>query len=229
MSRKSPFSFMNVRSLAGLLQQYYRVSRGGLTVPSNLPSARHNYYMNPGLRLFGNSTEDFTSNPKPEPLKNDSGKIVVNDTAASYSKFLTWTKWLIGSMLSVIFPFLKCKLDGIQKIEGEVEEVVQEVEEVAEVVEKVATTVEYVMGVVADKIPANSNLKEVVEVVEHASAEVAEDAHSVTAFIHKVEVVKEDLKNLEMTEPARLREKINKEFADDKLKTEVSITPSGLQ
>ncbi|CAH9081962.1 unnamed protein product [Cuscuta europaea] len=227
MSTKSPFSFMNVRSLAVLLQQYYRVSRGGVTVPSNLPSGRPNHYMNPGLRLFGNSTEDSSSNPKPEPLKNDSGKIVVNDTA-SYSKILTWAKWIMGSMLTVIFPFFKCKVNDIQKIEGEVEGVVQDVEEVAEVVEKVATTVEYVTGVVADKIPANSNLKEAVEVVEHASAKVAEDAHSITTFIHKVEVVKEDLKNLEMIEPARLREKINEEFVDDKLKKEVAVTPSGL-
>nr|GMD11192.1 uncharacterized protein LOC109164889 [Ipomoea batatas] len=146
-------------------------------------------------------------------LKNEAKKVGVQDTlAAPKFKIFSWAKWIIGSLLSIIFPFW----NGILKIEGKVEEVVEEVEEVAEVVEKVATAAENVIEAVADKLPANTILKEAVEAVEHATAQVAEDARNVTVFIHKAEEVKQDIESLEtMVEP--LVDKIIEESKNNKV------------
>ncbi|VFQ81832.1 unnamed protein product [Cuscuta campestris] len=205
---------MNVRSLVVFLRQYYRVGGGsGRTPPSNSPLHRlgyggcstttPNYYylmMNPGLRMFSSSnTQDNPYNPNPllQNREEDGKKDARDPLGSSKFNILTWAKWIIGSMLSLIFPFLKGELEGIRKIEGKVEGVAEEVEEVAEVVETVATTVENVIGRVADKIPANTPLKEAVEAVEHASAHLAQDAHYITTFIHQVEDVKDDIEKLE--------------------------------
>nr|GMD02813.1 uncharacterized protein LOC109164889 [Ipomoea batatas] len=205
---RNPPSSLNVRGLVGLLHRYYRIGGGGggSSGPSTsfsrilVPTATFGrggyggyggaaYYMNPGFRLFSGS-------PAGDYIKPD-------DHLA---------KWIIGSLLSIIFPFW----NGILKIEGKVEEVVEEVEEVAEVVEKVATAAENVIEAVADKLPANTILKEAVEAVEHATAQVAEDAHNVTVFIHKAEEVKQDLESLEtMVEP--LVDKIIEESKNDKV------------
>lgn len=102
------------------------------------------------------------------------------------------TSTIITTFLSKLYtlidyiPWPLKKSWMIYACSGKVEEVVEEVEEVAEVVEKVATAAENVIGAVADKLPANTILKEAAEAVEHATAQLAEDAHNVTIFIHKV-------------------------------------------
>nr|GMD04790.1 uncharacterized protein LOC109164889 [Ipomoea batatas] len=229
---RNPPSSLNVRGLVGLLHRYYRVGAGagGSSGPSTsfsrilVPTATFGrggyggyggapYYMNPGLRLFSGSPAGDYTKPDDHLLNNEAKKVGVQDTlAAPKFKIFSWAKWIIGSLLSIIFPFW----NGILKIEGKVEEVVEEVEEVAEVVEKVATAAENVIEAVADKLPANTILKEAVEAVEHATAQVAEDARNVTVFIHKAEEVKQDIESLEtMVEP--LVDKIIEESKNNKV------------
>ncbi|XP_019168988.1 PREDICTED: uncharacterized protein LOC109164889 [Ipomoea nil] len=229
---RNPPSSLNVRGLVGLLHRYYRVGGGGgSSGPSTsfsrilVPTATFGraagyggyggapYYMNPGLRLFSGSPAGDNIKPDAPLLKSEAKKVNIQDPlAAPKFKIFSWAKWIIGSLLSIIFPFW----NGIRKIEGKVEEVVEEVEEIAEVVEKVATAAENVIGAVADKLPTNTILKEAVEAVEHASAQVAEDARNVTVFIHKAEEVKQDLESLEtMVEP--LVDKIIEESKNDKV------------
>lgn len=75
-------------------------------------------------------------------------------------------------------------------------------EEAAEVAALVASKTENVMAVIAVKLPENSLLKEAAVAIENASAVVAKDAQFTCNFIHKVEDVEQDLKDLEkMVEP----------------------------
>ncbi|XP_031131548.1 uncharacterized protein LOC116032939 [Ipomoea triloba] len=227
MCRNPPTS-LNVRGLVGLLHRYYRVGGGGgSSGPSTsfsrilVPTATFSrggyggapYYMNPGFRLFSGSPAGDYTKPDDHLLKNEANKVGVQDPLPTPKfKIFSWAKWIIGSLLSIIFPFW----NGILRIEGKVEEVVEEVEEVAEMVEKVATAAENVIEAVADKLPANTILKEAVEAVEHATAQVAEDARNVTVFIHKAEEVKQDLESLEtMVEP--LVDKIIEESKNNKV------------
>nr|GMD08829.1 uncharacterized protein LOC109164889 [Ipomoea batatas] len=202
MCRNPPTS-LNVRGLVRLLHRYYRVGGGGGSGgPSTsfsrilVPTATFGrggygsyggapYYINPGLRLFSGSPAGDYIKPDDHLLKNEATKVGVQDTlAAPKFKIFSWAKWIIGSLLSIIFPFW----NGILRIEE----------------------------AVADKLPANTILKEAVEAVEHATAQVAEDARNVTVFIHKAEEVKQDLESLEtMVEP--LVDKIIEESKNNKV------------
>lgn len=89
-------------------------------------------------------------------------------------------------------------------------------EEAAEVVALVASKTENAMAGVAVKLPENSLLKEAAVEIENASAVVAKDAQLTSNFIHKVEDMEQDLKDLEkMVEPfiekmekAQMRQKV---------------------
>lgn len=113
----------------------------------------------------------------------------------------SWAKWLLGFVLSILIPW-KQKWESLRQLEGKVEKVVGEVEEVAEVVEKAAAVAENVSAKVADQFPNNSRIKEAAVAVEHISNVAVADAQLAQNFIHKVEDVKKDLKDLEtMVEP----------------------------
>lgn len=114
---------------------------------------------------------------------------------------LSWVKWVLGSMLPLMFSIWKQKWYNLLKLEGKVEEVVKEAEEVAEVVEKVASETEKLSAEVAEKLD-NGELKQVAQMVEHVSSVIAKDAQMTEDFIHKVGDLKQDLTDLEtMVEP----------------------------
>lgn len=61
-------------------------------------------------------------------------------------------------------------------------------EVVAEAVEDAATVAEKVSSEVAEQLPENGRLRTAVVLLEHASKEVAEEAHLAQNIIHKVHV-----------------------------------------
>ncbi|CAN6288337.1 unnamed protein product [Urochloa humidicola] len=68
------------------------------------------------------------------------------------------------------------------------------VEVVAEVVEEAATVAEKVSTEVAEHLPEGGRLRSAAVLVEHASKEVAEDAHLAHDIIHKLDEIEEDVK-----------------------------------
>ncbi|KAK4340045.1 hypothetical protein RND71_041507 [Anisodus tanguticus] len=176
MAANSSSSY-KIRSLVTLLHQYYRVR-------FNAPSSHLQ-----GVQGIVPTTRIGE--------KNEASKVPPVEPAPSKPNLFAWAKWLLGSILSIFLPFWKEKWDSFQRIKGEVEKVAEEVEGVAEVVAVVATKTENVMEGVAGKLPENSVLKEAAVAVENASAVVAKDAQLASNFIHKVEDVEQDLKDLE--------------------------------
>ncbi|KAJ8529912.1 hypothetical protein K7X08_036747 [Anisodus acutangulus] len=174
MAANSSSSY-KIRSLVTLLHQYYRVR-------FNAPSSHLQ-----GVQGIVPTTRIRE--------KNEASKVPPVEPAPSKPNLFAWAKWLLGSILSIFLPFWKEKWDSFQRIKGEVEKV----EGVAEVVAAVATKTENVMEGVAGKLPENSVLKEAAVSVENASAVVAKDAQLACNFIHKVEDVLQDLKDLEKT------------------------------
>lgn len=207
MAANSSSSY-KIRSLVTLLHQYYRV-RFNATYSSQLqgvhgvvPTTRIGYggSASPGLRFI--SSGEYRIPNKTDQEKNEASKVVPVEPAPSKPNLFSWAKWLLGSILAIFLPFGKENWDRFRRIEGEVEKVAEEVEEAAEVVASVASKTENVMAGVAGKLPENSLLKEAAVAVENASAVVAKDAQFTSNFIHKVEDVEQDLKDLEkMVEP----------------------------
>ncbi|XP_020104875.1 uncharacterized protein LOC109721593 isoform X2 [Ananas comosus] len=109
------------------------------------------------------------------------------------SPFSTWAKWAIGLITTILLPFGNKKL---LQIENEVEMVENVVENAAVVVEKVANMTEKVSSEVAERLPEDGKLKDAVVFVEHASKEVAEEAHLAQDIIHKVDELEEEVKTL---------------------------------
>lgn len=82
----------------------------------------------------------------------------------------------------------------MESIQGEVEMVKDTVEAVAEVVEEAATVAEKVSSEVAEQLPEGGRLRTAAVVVEHASKEVAQEAHLAQDIIHKVHMFACNLK-----------------------------------
>ncbi|GJX83273.1 acetyl-CoA-benzylalcohol acetyltransferase-like protein [Tanacetum coccineum] len=113
-----------------------------------------------------------------------------SDPAPPRPNIFSWVKWVLASIVPLMFSFWK------QKWDSNVEEVAREVEEVAEVVEKVASTTEKISAEVAEKLD-NGELKQVALMVEHVSTIIAKDARMTEEFIHKVGDLKQDITDLE--------------------------------
>ncbi|XP_059311266.1 uncharacterized protein LOC132062790 [Lycium ferocissimum] len=206
MAANSSSSY-KIRSLVTLLHQYYRVRFNATSsqlqgIHGIVPTTRIGYggSVSPGLRLI--SSGEYQIPNKTDQVKNEANKVPPEEPAPSKPNLFAWAKWLLGSIISIFLPFWKEKWDSFRRIEGEVEKVAEEVEEAADIVAALATKTENVMEGVAGTLPENSILKEAAIAVENASAVVAKDAQLTSNFIHKVEDVEQDLKDLEkMVEP----------------------------
>ncbi|XP_037443108.1 uncharacterized protein LOC119311563 [Triticum dicoccoides] len=108
--------------------------------------------------------------------------------------FSTWARLAIGSTVAIAAPFLHSKSASILRIGNEVEMVKDAAETAAEVVEEVATAAERVSSEVAGHLPEDGRLRRAAVAVEHASKEVAEEAHLARDIIHKVDEIEEDVK-----------------------------------
>uniref|UniRef100_C6JRS2 Uncharacterized protein n=1 Tax=Sorghum bicolor TaxID=4558 RepID=C6JRS2_SORBI len=86
------------------------------------------------------------------------------------------------------------KWASLLRIQGEVEMVKDTAEAVAEVVEMAATAAEKASSEVAEQLPEKGRLRAVAVLVEHASKEVAEEAHLAQDILHKVDEIEEDMK-----------------------------------
>ncbi|KAF8720719.1 hypothetical protein HU200_023622 [Digitaria exilis] len=101
--------------------------------------------------------------------------------------FFTWARLAIGSALAAAAPFLHSRWVSFLRIQSEVEMVKDTAEAVAEVVEEVAT--------VAEKVSSEGGrMRTAAMLVEHASKEVAQEAHLAQDIIHKVDEIEEDVK-----------------------------------
>jgi hypothetical protein len=107
----------------------------------------------------------------------------------------TWMKLAIGSIFTLLVPFVYTQWKNILKIGGEIEAAKAAVEKTAEVVEKVAEMAEKASEQVAEQLK-DGKLKEAAEVVEHLLEKVEEDARVVEDIIHKEDEIEEDIKTL---------------------------------
>ncbi|GJM84412.1 hypothetical protein PR202_ga00078 [Eleusine coracana subsp. coracana] len=110
------------------------------------------------------------------------------------TSFFTWARLAIGSVLAVATPFMHSKWASFLRIQSEVEVVKDAVEAVAEVVEEAATLTEKVSSEIVEQLPEGGRLRPVAVLVEHASKEVADEAHLAKDIIHKVDEIEEDVK-----------------------------------
>ncbi|XP_062200301.1 uncharacterized protein LOC133902987 [Phragmites australis] len=108
--------------------------------------------------------------------------------------FLTWVRIAIGSVLAAATPFLHSKWVAFLRIQSELEVVKDTAEVVAEVVEEAAVAAEKVSSEVAEQLPEGGKLRTAAVLVEHASKEVAEEAHLAQDIIHKVNEIEEGVK-----------------------------------
>uniref|UniRef100_A0A0D9XJ52 Uncharacterized protein n=1 Tax=Leersia perrieri TaxID=77586 RepID=A0A0D9XJ52_9ORYZ len=101
----------------------------------------------------------------------------------------TWARLAVGSVFAVVAPFLHSKWATLLRIQSEVEMVKEAAETAAEVVEEVAAAAaaEKVSAEVAEQLPENGRLRRAAVMVEHASKEVAEEAHLAHDIIHKAQ------------------------------------------
>ncbi|WVZ58657.1 hypothetical protein U9M48_008900 [Paspalum notatum var. saurae] len=108
--------------------------------------------------------------------------------------FFTWARLAIGSVLAVATPFVHSRWASFLRIQSEVEAVKDTAEAVAEVIEEAATAAEKVSSEAAEQLPEGGRLRTAAVLVEHASKEVAEEAHLARDIIHKVDEIEEDVK-----------------------------------
>ncbi|CAN4111944.1 unnamed protein product [Withania somnifera] len=201
-------SSYKIQSLVTLLHQYYRVrfdatySSQLQGIHSKVSTTRISYgsSTSPGLRFI--SSGEYRIPNKMDQGKNEASKVPPVEPALTKPNLFSWAKWLLGSILSIFLPFWKENWDSFRRIEVEVEKVAEEVEAAADVVALVGSKTENVMAGITVQLPENSLLKEAAVAVEHAAAVVAKDAQFTSNFIHKVDAVEQDLKDLEkMVEP----------------------------
>ncbi|KAL5681262.1 hypothetical protein ACJX0J_007647, partial [Zea mays] len=91
----------------------------------------------------------------------------------------------VGSILAAAAPMLHSRWASFLLIQSEVDMVKDTAEVVAEAVEDAATVAEKVSSEVAEQLPENGRLRTAVVLLEHASKEVAEEAHLAQNIIHK--------------------------------------------
>ncbi|KAJ0884067.1 hypothetical protein HanPSC8_Chr10g0429091 [Helianthus annuus] len=201
-------SYYGVRTFATTLIHRYRASL--MTVASNSGYQHIGGGMRRSMFGYGISRHHALSFSSGSLIERPESKMEheisnlkaqPSDPDPPRDNLFSWIKWVLGSMLPIMFSFWKQKWDSMLKLEGKVEGVVKEVEEVAEVVEKVATRTETLSAEVAERLN-NGELKDVAINVEHVSNVIAKDARMTEDFIHKFGDLKQDLKDLEaMVEP----------------------------
>ncbi|NP_001347853.1 uncharacterized protein LOC100278970 isoform 2 [Zea mays] len=99
--------------------------------------------------------------------------------------FFILARLAVGSILAAAAPMLHSRWASFLLIQSEVDMVKDTAEVVAEAVEDAATVAEKVSSEVAEQLPENGRLRTAVVLLEHASKEVAEEAHLAQNIIHK--------------------------------------------
>ncbi|RWR89957.1 hypothetical protein CKAN_01903200 [Cinnamomum micranthum f. kanehirae] len=95
----------------------------------------------------------------------------------------TWA-WVLGSVATLTLPFWAKWTRILFKLGGAVEKVV---ENAAEAVENAAEMAEKVLEEVANELPMDGQLKDVILLAECATKEIAKDAELAISFMHKVD------------------------------------------
>ncbi|KAM7251849.1 hypothetical protein ACFE04_023732 [Oxalis oulophora] len=157
------------------------------------------------LKLYNSSGyQSWRSEAKINRLRNQSvdvAPVKPDDEETQYKVHINfgWVKSLFGFVIALLLPSWKEKWQQLKMIEGEAEMVIQGVEKMAEGVEKVAMVAEEISTEATEKLSDQSNIKKAAMVIEHISTEVVCDAQKTIDFIHKVDVMKQDLDDLEST------------------------------
>ncbi|KAK1359217.1 Chemoreceptor [Heracleum sosnowskyi] len=138
-------------------------------------------------RFSGYSSVLFT-NREIDMLKRESNKVEVQSAAPAPPRqnIYAWLKWFVGSIFSLLLPFLKQKWDNILLLEGKLEKAAEEVEYVAEVVEKVAITTEKVSEEVANNLPGNASDAQLAENIIHKANDLKEDVEELEKMVKPV-------------------------------------------
>lgn len=208
MSAARNFSF-KLHGLLTLLYRHRAPSYDGTVTQlkyfrSNVFLSRyeHGNHMNHGLRFIcAKSGEADGKTHGFDMVKDEDKKVSKQGPPSQKSGFSTWATMIWSSVLAISLSYFQ-KWRKLLALEGEVEKVVEEVEEASEVVEKVATVTGKVAAEVAEQLPDKTLIKAAALAVEHISNAVASDVQSTEDFVHKIEEVKQDLKDLEiMAEP----------------------------
>ncbi|KAI3789065.1 hypothetical protein L2E82_01852 [Cichorium intybus] len=209
MGPRSSSASYGIRSFATLLICRYRVSPGSSTgvsghqyIRGDMRVSKLGYGIGSSMhQALSISSGNSTKRPESKMEQEDTLKVRPSDQAPPRPSIFSWVKWVLGTILPLLFSSWKQKWDNMLKLEGKLEEVDNEAEEVAKVVEKVASTTEKLSAEVAENLN-NGELKEVALMVEHVSSVTAKDAQMTLDFIHKVGQLKQDLTELEnMVEP----------------------------
>ncbi|CAN6480070.1 unnamed protein product [Victoria cruziana] len=124
---------------------------------------------------------------------------------SSAGKFSAWARWLLGSLVAVIFPYWQMKWQSFRRIEGEIETVAENVESALEMAEKVAAAAEKVSEEVAASLPSDGKLKDAALFVEHVSEEARREAELTLKLIREVAQAKKDMETI--MEPIEHQEK----------------------
>ncbi|KAJ3673731.1 hypothetical protein LUZ60_005723 [Juncus effusus] len=110
--------------------------------------------------------------------------------------FSNWAKWGIGSLFTLLLPFLYTQWKTLLKIGGKIETAKEAIEKTAEAVEKVAEMTEKVSKEAEEEFPDNEKVKKIADAVQHVSEIVEEEANLVDDVIHKVDEIEEDVKTM---------------------------------
>ncbi|CAI9287036.1 unnamed protein product [Lactuca saligna] len=206
MNPRSSSTAYGVRSFATLLICRYRVSPGStigvqahkhITGDMRLFNSKMGYGIGSSMhQALTISRCNSTKRPESKMEQEDTLQVLSSDPDSPKPSIFYWVKWVLGTILPLLFSSWKQKWDNMLKLEDKLEEVVKEVEEVAEVVEKVASTTEKLSAEVAENLN-NGEMREIALMVEHVSSVTVKDARMTQNFLHKVGDLKQDLAELE--------------------------------
>ncbi|GMP45828.1 hypothetical protein CsSME_00014206 [Camellia sinensis var. sinensis] len=158
-------------------------------------SSKHKYgscfLVNRGLSHFSNRQRSLTDTNS----KMDLAVYCVQPGAPIPSPLGSWKSWILGTLISIMLPFLRHKWGPLFNMTKQVEAAVETAERVTEVIEKVAEEVEELAEEVADGLPEGGKLRGAVEFVENAAKETAKVAHLAEELIDKVEEVEKEVES----------------------------------
>ncbi|KAL2467863.1 uncharacterized protein Fot_51388 [Forsythia ovata] len=104
--------------------------------------------------------------------------------------------WILGIVLTIVFPFLTNKWGPLLKIKNEVDTAVETIEEITEVVEKAAEVVDKVAENIADHLPEGGKFRKTIDFIENVAEKTAKDAQLVEDIINKIQEVEGDVESI---------------------------------
>ncbi|XP_010681025.2 uncharacterized protein LOC104896041 [Beta vulgaris subsp. vulgaris] len=151
-------------------------------------------------------------------------KVEVSAATPGPSSENPWYKWLLGVIISLVFPFARNKWGPLLTLKNKVDTAVETVEVVVETVEKVAEGVYHVADEVANQLPEGGKLQNIVCEVANVAEEAAKDAHFVDQLIEKVEDIEKQVVSTFLGEEQETATKVkDSEIKEDNTQTKKEL------